>query len=162
MDYRNHLIQSLSLNMDILRRFVSQIPEIKLHLRRGERFWTIYEHVHHLALVQPMLFRRIRQFVKEEHPVIHAFTPNPEEDKKQDAHLKPVHELLESFASWREKQVDLIQSCNEDVWKRVGEHPEYDQYPFETLILHILAHDGFHLYRMEELWLVKDGSLSKL
>lgn len=150
------------MNIDILKRFVLLIPENNLHVRRGEGFWTVYEHVHHLALVQPMLFRRIRQFVKEEHPLIHAFTPNPEEDKKQDAPLKPVNELLESFASWRGKQVELIQSCSDDVWQRVGEHPEYDQYPFEVLISHILAHDGFHLYRVEELWLVKDQSLAKL
>lgn len=160
MNYKENLIQILELNSAVLQRFISLIPEEKLHKRRGEGFWTVYEHVHHLALVQPMLFRRIRQFVREERPEIHAFTPNPEEDQKKDGQDKPVLELIDAFASWRKRQVDLIRSCDLSIWEREGFHPEYEQYPFEVLVTHILAHDGFHLYRIEELWLVSDQSLT--
>lgn len=162
MNHKENLIRSLELNISIFERFISLIPESNLHTQRGDGLWTLYEHIYHLAMVQPMLFRRLRQFVREEAPVIHAFTPDPEEDQKEDAAEKPVAEILKSFSSWRKKQVDLLRSCDSSVWEREGKHPEYSEYPFEVLVTHILAHDGFHLYRIEELWLVSDQSLTKM
>lgn len=155
------LIESLGLNAGILEQFVGQIPESKMHLRRGEGFWTVYEHVHHLALVQPLMYKRIRMFKNEIQPVIKPF--NPIKDAETEHAVKrPVVELVRTFREWRAKQIELAKACDESDWNKSGTHPEYDAYSLEILLRHVLMHDGFHMYRMEELWLAKDDVLTKL
>ncbi|MBN2201308.1 DinB family protein [bacterium] len=154
------LIDSLEMSASVLERFVGRIPEDKLHRERGEGIWTVYEHLHHLVLVQPMLFKRLRSFKNEEKPVIRAYVPDENEatERKQK---RSVDELITAFKDWRAKQVELIRSCGPEVWLRTGTHSEYDLYTFEILVRHVLTHDGWHMYRMEEIWLVKDGALTK-
>jgi hypothetical protein len=48
------LLEGLRRTPAILKEFVESIPEQKLNLRRGAGFWTIAEHVSHLAQVQQM------------------------------------------------------------------------------------------------------------
>jgi uncharacterized damage-inducible protein DinB len=49
------LLKGLERTGRILSEFVQSIPAEKMNLRRGEGFWTIAEHVSHLAQLQPML-----------------------------------------------------------------------------------------------------------
>jgi uncharacterized damage-inducible protein DinB len=154
------LIDSLESNSDILERFIQQISEDSLHRKRGEGIWTVHEHLHHLALVQPVMFKRIRLFKNGGKPVIKPYVPGPEEEKERTV-KRPVAELVRTFRDWRNKQVELARSCGPEAWEKTGEHPEYDQYSLEILLRHILAHDGWHMYRMEEIWLAKDEVLTK-
>ena len=52
------LSEGLRRSPAILSSFVGSIAESKMDLRRGEGFWTIAEHVGHLARVQPMILNR--------------------------------------------------------------------------------------------------------
>jgi len=40
--------------------------------------------------------------------------------------------------------------------------PEYENYSLFILVRHILMHNHWHMYRMEELWLTRDAYLTKL
>jgi Uncharacterized protein conserved in bacteria len=60
----------------ILAEFVREIPEDMLHRKRGEGFWSIAEHVIHLAAVQPMLAERLRRILTEDMPEFVPFIPN--------------------------------------------------------------------------------------
>jgi uncharacterized damage-inducible protein DinB len=153
------IIDALESNSDILERFIRQIPEDRLHRERGEGIWTVHEHLHHLALVQPLMFKRIRLFKNEEKPVIKPYVPGPEEEKERTV-KRPASELTGTFGEWRRKQAELARSCGPEVWEKTGVHPEYDQYSLEILLRHILTHDGWHMYRMEEIWLAKDEVLT--
>jgi hypothetical protein len=155
------LIDALELNAAILERFMQTIPEDRMQRKRGEGIWTVHDHLHHLALVQPVMYKRIRMFKNEEKPVIHPYTPGPEEEKERSV-KRPAADLVRAFREWRAKQVELARSCGPEVWERTGIHPEYDQYSLEIVIRHVLAHDGWHMYRMEEIWLAKDEVLTKL
>jgi hypothetical protein len=155
------LVHALELNAVIFENFVKQIPESGLHRTRGEGFWTVYQHVFHLALVQPAMFKRFKMFKTEGKPVIVPYNPfEGEEDKAPK--IRPVDEIVQSFKDWRKKQVEVIRSCDDSVWEKQGVHPEYDLYTMEIVIRHVLMHDGFHMYRMEELWLAKDEVLTKM
>jgi uncharacterized damage-inducible protein DinB len=154
------LIDALEMNSDILEQFVRQISEEKLHRKRGEGIWTVHEHLHHLALVQPVMFKRIRMFKNEEKPVIKPYTPGPEEEKERTV-KRSVAELVRTFRDWRIKQVELARSCGPEIWERTGEHPEFDQYSLEILLRHVLTHDGWHMHRMEEIWIAKEEVLTK-
>jgi uncharacterized damage-inducible protein DinB len=154
------LIDALEMVPDILEQFVREIAEDKLHRKRGEGVWTVHEHLNHLALVQPVMFKRIRMFKNEEKPVIRPYIPGHEEEKERTLN-RPVTELVRTFREWRVKQVELARSCGPEAWEKTGEHPEYDQYSMEILLRHVLTHDGWHMHRMEEIWLAKDEVLTK-
>jgi uncharacterized damage-inducible protein DinB len=154
------LIDALERVPDILEQFILQMSEERLNRKRGEGIWTVHEHLHHLALVQPVMFKRIRMFKNEEKPVIRPYIPGPEEEKERNV-KRPVAELIRTFREWRGKQVELARSCGPEVWEKTGEHPEYDQYSLEIVLRHVLTHDGWHMHRMEEIWIAKDEALTK-
>ena len=149
------LLQGLSLSPGILKAFVESIPQDKLDLRRGEGFWTIAEHVSHLAGVQQMLLGRFQRFIKEDHPVFVPYIPGKNEEEPD---TPPAMEM----SGYRNDQLSLLQKADERVWQRTAEHPEYDLYSLYILARHTLIHDHWHMYRMEELWLTKDAYLTKL
>jgi hypothetical protein len=60
------------------------------------------------------------------------------------------------------KQIDFAETCNDETWIMTIEHPEYDFYSFEFQVRHLALHDGLHMHRMEELWLLKDGFIKPL
>jgi hypothetical protein len=155
-----NLIVALEMVPDILEQFVRQMTEERLNRKRGEGIWTVHEHLHHLALVQPVMFKRIRMFKNEESPVIKPYTPGPEEEKERSI-IRPVAELVGTFREWRGRQTELARSCGPEVWEKTGEHPEYDRYSLEILLRHVLTHDGWHMHRMEEIWIAKDEALTK-
>jgi hypothetical protein len=155
------LIQGLKFGPKILGDFVTEIPEAKLHNKRGDGFWSLYEHVEHLAIVQLMLYKRLERFVKEERPEFVPYFPDKHEEKKEKK-IKPIAEIMSTYTRWRDKQVMLIESGGGKLWEKTAIHPEYERYGFKILVRHILLHDSFHLYRMEELWLSKDEYLTEM
>ncbi len=158
---RRSLIEGLKLGPGILEDFVSGIPEGQLHRKRGKGFWSLYEHTEHLALTQLMLHKRLERFVKEEHPEFVPYFPDKEGEKKEKE-IKAVADILSMYRRWRDKQVQLIEGGGAALWKKTATHPEYEQYSFKILVRHILLHDSFHLYRMEELWLARDEYLTEM
>jgi hypothetical protein len=155
------LIRGLQAGPALLEDFVAQIPEADLHKRRREGFWSLYDHIEHLALTQLMLYKRLRRFIKEKQPEFVPYFPDQQEEKNEKK-TKPVAEILSAYRRWREKQVQLIESADDSIWEKTAIHPEYKQYGFKILVRHILLHDSFHLYRMEELWLAQDQYLTEL
>lgn len=146
----------------ILSAFVSTIPEERLDRRRGEGFWTVAEHVSHLALVQPMLLERLERFQQEEHPEFIPFLPGQDEEAPATPPRLAMSAALDQFAHVREQQLALLQSADQATWDREGSHPEYERYSLAILVRHILMHDHWHMYRMEELWLTRDAFLTRL
>jgi hypothetical protein len=155
----SELIDALAASADILEQFIGRIPEDRMERKRGDGIWTVQDHLHHLTLVQPVMYKRIRAFKLEESPRIHAYNPGPEEEKERSV-KHPTAELVRTFREWRTKQVELARSCGLEVWARSGDHPEFDAYSLEIVLRHIWSHDGWHIYRMEQIWLAKDEALT--
>ena len=158
---REQLVNALKLNPTILRDFVASIPTSALDRRRGEGFWTIYEHLLHLVETQEVSQRRLELVRDQARPVITPFVPK-ELPRAPGGGRPTAGELVERFARWRSDQVRLIEAAPEALWRKAAEHPEYERYGFEILVRHILVHDGQHFARIEDLWLVKDEFLSPL
>ncbi len=155
---RSQLVEALKLNPAVLKDFVAAIPEPALERRRGESYWTIYEHLLHLVETQEVIQRRLELIRDQARPVITPYAP-----KRLPAGDRPsAAELVEQFARWREAQVRLIEAAPEALWGKSAEHPEYESYGFEILVRHILVHDGAHFARIEDLWLMKDEFLTPL
>ena len=126
---------------------------------RGPEHWSIAQHLAHIASTQEMLFHRLEAFLENERPRFVPFFP---EDEGPDKSGQPVEVLLNEFAEWRRKQIEIIEGAGEEIWQREADHPEYTRYGFEILVRHIALHDYFHMYRMEELWNTRDEYLTLL
>ncbi len=155
------LLDGLGRSGQILTEFVKTIPADKMNLRRGEGFWTIAEHVSHLAQVQPMLLERLQRFMVEDRPEFVPYVPGDGQAEERPPHME-LNEALEAFAHQRKKQIALLEKANDTDWQKSASHPEYELYSLYILARHILMHDHWHMYRMEELWLTRDAHLTKL
>ena len=153
------LLDCLKRSVPILSQLVQSIPEKKLHRRRGDDFWTPSEHLCHLAEVQPMMLGRLQRFMNEDHPEFVPFIPGEGEADERPAPMVAA-EALSAFADIRDRQVTLLEAADGDVWRKTGSHPEYEQYSLHILVRHILMHDHWHMYRIEELWLTTDEYLT--
>jgi uncharacterized damage-inducible protein DinB len=159
MDDIPDLLEGMKRSGNILKAFVTSIPESNLNERRGDGFWTIAEHVIHLADVQSMLLERIQRFIDEDLPEFVPYFPKDDEKDTRPENIE-IDAALMAFQEVREKQIALLTKTDKTVWKKTATHPEYDQYSLYILVRHILMHDHWHMYRMEELWLTKDAYLT--
>lgn len=158
----SNIIDGLKQAPSVLLDFIRTIPEEKLKLRRGDGFWTIAEHASHLAEVQPMLLTRLERFRDEPNPEFIPFLPGDGEDQPETPLLMEMEVALKEFAVFRQKQVQLLEAADPAILEKTGVHPEYEQYSLPILARHILMHDYWHMYRMEELWLTRDAYLTRL
>ena len=156
------LLEGLGRTPKILSEFVKTIPEDKMDKRRGEGFWTVAEHVSHLAQVQPMLLDRIQRFMNEDRPEFVPYIPGNGNDEPDTPFRINMTTALDQFAQYRNKQLELLESANDITWRKTATHPEYESYSLYILTRHTLMHDYWHMYRIEELWLTRDAYLTKL
>jgi uncharacterized damage-inducible protein DinB len=156
------LLEALRRTPKILSQFVATIPESKLDVRRGDGFWTVAEHVSHLAQVQPMLLKRFERFTNEEHPEFVPYLPGAAKEESDTPPRMSMASALDQFAQNRAMQLRLLENTDSVTWERTATHPEYDQYSLYIMTRHVLMHDHWHMYRMEELWLTKDAYLTRL
>lgn len=156
------ILESLRRVPNILSQFVQSVPVGKLDNRRGEGFWTVAEHFSHLAQVQPILLERLKRFMIEDQPEFIPFIPGAAKEESDTPPRMAATEALEQFADVRGRQLQLLESADAATWAKTATHPEYDEYSLYILTRHILMHDHWHMYRMEELWLTKDAYLTRL
>jgi uncharacterized damage-inducible protein DinB len=155
-DKIKNLYQTLKLSIDIISGYIKSIPEELIDKRRKEDFWTVKQHVMHLLNTQSLLFDRLNKFKNDDYPVIVPYFPENDAIKETDL---SINDLLDQFIVIRNKQLELIDSFTERDLKKEGSHDEYLKYNIEILLNHILFHDYWHMYRIEELWLTKDKYL---
>lgn len=156
------LLEGLRRTPKILSAFVHSIPAEKRDLCRGEGFWTVSEHVSHLAQVQPMLLNRFQRFMDEEQPEFVPYLPGQGEEEAETPPLMEINTALEQFVHYRQRELLLLDQADEATWQKRAIHPEYEVYSLYIMTRHVLMHDYWHMYRMEELWLTGDAFLTRL
>jgi uncharacterized damage-inducible protein DinB len=156
------ILDGLKRSPRVLAGLVKAIPEGRSEIRRGEGFWTIAEQVSHLAEVQPMMLGRFQRFLEENHPEFVPFIPSGGDDGPKTQSRLEMAVALAQFEDYREKQLELLEGLDADAWQKTGTHPEYELYSLSILARHVLMHDYWHMYRIEELWLTRDAYLKKI
>ena len=157
MDEISAILTSLEQAPAILQGLVAAVPAARLTERRREGAWTIEEHAVHLAETQPMLLGRIERLLAEDNP---EFVPYIPDLNAVPARSMGLDQALASFAEHRARQAALLRTATPGHWKRTARHPEYETYGLHILARHMLVHDHWHFYRMEELWLLRDEHLA--
>ena len=117
--------------------------------------WSIHEHACHLAVGDKFGFlKRIKLFIDEDTPTI---TPLSGESFPVDFFINmDLKSALEEFIVLRKKVLKVSNNIEYSLWDKEGDHPEYKIYTPYIMIRHLLMHDFYHLYKIEELWLTKD------
>lgn len=156
------LLQTLGGAPAILARLVRSIPRERLEVRRRPHFWTIRDHVSHLAEVQPMLMKRLERFRDESEPSFIPYLPSDQEVPADAAQPLQIDDALAAFSRARAQQIELIDALPEAVWSKSGVHPEFELYTASILVRHIAMHDHWHMYRVEELWITRDAYLTEV
>lgn len=155
---KNTLISNLHSTPMLLSAFIGQIPVTLLKSRRKPNKWSIHEHACHLAQAEVMIHERFIRFEAEDQPEFKPYLPGNTISDGDLIYLD-LSEQLHQFESMRAKTLNLLKSFDDGIWSKEGKHPEYINYSPFILLRHLLMHDHFHMYRMEELWLTKQEYL---
>lgn len=141
----------------ILKEFINKIPVDKYELIRKDNVWSIKKHLTHLLETQELLYNRLLQFKNEKNPEIKPYFP-----EKAIMHDGDVDELINTFKILRLKQINIINEYKIDDFNKISNHNQYIEYSLPILIRHIIMHDYWHMYRIEEIWLTKDEYIDLL
>lgn len=150
----SQIIDGLKNSPLILMDFIESLPKETLKERRRLNKWSIHEHACHLAKVEEMIVGRLQTFIQEEKPVFVPYVPG-KNVRTDDLIEMNLDQALADYTRRRNENIARLSSFNETSWNKAAEHPEYKIYTPFIMMRHVLFHDNFHLYRMEELWLTK-------
>lgn len=138
----------------IVSSYAGDIPSADLDRRRAADAWTIREHLYHICDVQAMLLGRMKLIRDTECPVIEPYFP--ENEKEMAEKFASVEAALSAYAALRKEQLELIRGCSAEQLARNAEHKEYSRYSIPVIVRHMIFHEYWHMYRIEELWLTRD------
>lgn len=144
-----NLIKSLEGNISLLFAFVGSVRNEEIMKRKEENSLSIYDHICHLSIIQPLFYDRLEAFAREEKPLISLASL-----RKIDivhGNEQSIMVLMRTYESWRLKQVELVRSTEGKLWDRMAANKELAGYSFETLVKDILLNDIFHINQIEEL-----------
>ncbi len=156
---RQALTTALGAIPSIVASYVANVPEGDLDARRAPDAWTVREHVYHIAGVQKMLTGRIGTVATEPNPVIVPYFP---QNEPAIGDLYPsVESALADYARNRAEQIALLASIPDGAFEKRAEHPEYREYSLPVILNHMVFHEYWHMYRIEELWLTREEYFGK-
>ncbi|MBX2840847.1 MAG: DinB family protein [Flammeovirgaceae bacterium] len=141
-----------------LENMLKEIPEGLLKERRIKGKWSIHEHACHLVDVQQMINARFIKFRDEEKPEVKPYLPgtNVADDFLMEL---PLKETVAKFTEFREELLEIVADFDEQVWQKKVIHPEYEPFNPYIFLRHVMMHDHFHMYRIEESWLTNQAFL---
>jgi uncharacterized damage-inducible protein DinB len=154
------ILANLANGPTLLRNLLRQIPAELYMEKRIPAKWCIHAHACHLVDVQPLFIDRLERFLREDAP---SFIPHiPDGDSGEAPLLKmDLEAQLERFPAIRSEIISIVKRAPDAFWAKRAVHPEYSAYTPAIMIRHLMMHDYLHMYRIEELWIVKDPYLRK-
>ena len=143
---------------EILETYFKNIPQEVYDIKRNETAWSIREHLYHIINVQDMLYKRMLTIKNEENPIIKPYFPDKETESLFN--YESIEKAFLYFKEMRAKQVLLINELTEFELNKEGKHEEYIKYNIPIIINHMIFHEYWHFYRIEEIWLTRDEFFS--
>lgn len=138
----------------LLQELIQEIPTELLKEQRIPNKWSIHEHACHLAIVDHLFFARFALFRLEEKPEIKPYLPGTNTPQDELLSMDLVEKLAE-FPSLRDNLIEEIKALSEKDWNKQGDHEEYTLFTPAIMLRHLMIHDHFHMFRIQQLWLTK-------
>ncbi|HQE57957.1 MAG TPA: DinB family protein [Spirochaetota bacterium] len=145
---------------DITNSFISQINDSDFDRKINTESWTIREHLYHICGVQKMLLERIETIKNNIDPVIEPYFP--QNDNSIGSKYNSISAALTEYKTYRNQQIEIIESCSEEELRREALHKEYKKYSIPIIVTHMIFHEYWHMYRVEELFLTRDDFINNI
>lgn len=139
----------------VIENYLAQIPEESRVIKRNADTWTIKEHIFHLVGVQEMLIGRMNKIIQENDPKIEPYFPDKEKDTKKEKY-RSINSALKDYKRFRKQETAIIKNLDNITLDKTADHKEYIKYTIRLMISHMIYHEYWHMYRIEEIWLTKD------
>ncbi len=145
-----HIIESISKTPVLLKELISELPKNRLTKEVKKGKWSIHEHATHIAVSDIYGFqKRLTQFLEEDQPVIEPLSGN---DFDEDFFISlNLEDALNSFFEKRKETVKMAKALSSDLLNRQAIHPEYENYTPYIMLRHLMMHDHYHMYAIEDL-----------
>jgi len=144
------ILFSLAETPRLLQELINEIdPKLyKEKLIKGK--WSIHEHATHVAVGDIYGFqKRLKQFKAENLP---KFEPLSGDSFEKDFFINlNLKETLNEFIEIRKQTIQLAKDFNTADWNKKAIHPEYKMYTPYIMLRHLLMHDHFHMYKIEDM-----------
>ena len=152
------VLETLRTLPDVVEPYFRAIPTDRLDHRRLPDAWTLREHLYHLAAVQAMLLGRMVLLRDDPHPVVVPYYP--ENEPALADRYPSVDAAFTEYRARRSEQLALLEALPVETWSKPAVHPQYERYDMGLVVHHLVFHEYWHFYRIEELWLTRDEFLS--
>ncbi len=148
-DERTNAIAMLAEMPEQLRNAVDGLNSSQLNTRYREGGWTVRQVVHHIADSHMNAVIRVKLALTEDWPTIKSY----DEAAWANLHdvVAPVEWSLELIEGLHARWVMLLQSLNEEQWKRGFHHPENGPATIEKTALIYAWHSRHHVAHITHL-----------
>ena len=155
MSDTNTLIAALENAPGVIIPLIREVPPQFLKRRPSPTKWSAHEHACHLSgTVEPFL-ARLDLILFTPTPLIRSIENSPEVESGALLSVD-LDESLDRYVRERASLVKRLRELSVEDWQRTAEHEAFSHYSVWIMFRHLLNHEMFHAYRIEELLLKKD------
>ena len=149
------LIAALENAPGVIIPLIREVPPQLLKRRPSPTKWSAHEHACHLSgTVEPFL-ARLDLMLSDPAPLIRSIINSPEVESGALLGVD-LDESLDRYVRERASLVKRLKELSVEDWQRTAEHEAFNHYSVWIMFRHLLNHEMFHAYRIEELLLNKD------
>ena len=149
------LIAALENAPGIIIPLIREVPPRYLKRRPGPTKWSAHEHACHLSTSDGPFLARLDAMLSAPAPYIKSMLPSPEEEAGALLSVD-LDEALDRYVRERAGLVKRLKALSMEDWQRTAVHEAFSHYSVWIMFRHLLNHEMFHAYRIEELLLKKD------
>jgi hypothetical protein len=103
----------------------------------------------HLAMVDPIMIRRLECMLNDPAPRIKSYEPSRDVDEGSLLKLDLDAEM-DRYERQRTEFIARLHQLTPEQWRITAEHDEYSQYGVFFMARHVALHDLHHAYKIEE------------
>lgn len=149
------LIASLEAAPGIIIGLVREVAPENLKRRPAPSRWSAHEHACHISTGHDVFLSRLELMLSDPLPQIRSMEPSP--DEKGGSLLSvDLDEALSRYVRERAGTIERLKELAPTDWQRTAEHEAFSHYSVYIMFRHMLMHEMFHAYRIDELMLKKD------
>jgi hypothetical protein len=143
------VLDQLARGPALVRQVIYAVPEKLCKRRPAQGVWSAHEHAVHLAMVDPIMMRRLDYMLCDPSPHIKSYEPSRDE---QDGALNELDLDTEMVRYDRQRAefIEWLRQLTSKQWQITAQHDEYSHYGVFIMARHIGLHDLHHAYKIEE------------
>jgi hypothetical protein len=143
------ILDQLSRGPAIVRPVIYAVPAELRKRRPAPGMWSAHEHAVHLAMVDPIMIRRLDYMLSDPSPHIKSYEPSRDEEEGSLLKLDLDAEM-DRYDRQRAEFIERLRQLTPEQWQITAEHDEYSHCGVFIMARHIALHDLHHAYKIEE------------